>query len=115
MAEKILMSEFKSLSKEPWTNIELINENIFEWHVALIVLNPDSLYCGAFFKAKMTFPKEYPYRPPGKLSLLCLGMRLLTDCDRVQISAPSIPSPRLPRWQALYLDSAPTRRRRNVG
>jgi ubiquitin-conjugating enzyme E2 R len=64
MAEKILMSEFKALSKEPWTNIELINESIFEWKVALIVINPDSIYHGGFFTAKMTFPKTYPFSPP---------------------------------------------------
>jgi len=30
-AQRILMNEFKDLNKEKWTNIELINENIFEW------------------------------------------------------------------------------------
>lgn len=64
MAEKILMKEFKDLSKETWTNISLINENVFEWSVALIVLNPDSLYYGGYFKAKVTFPRNYPYEPP---------------------------------------------------
>ncbi|KAF2095294.1 hypothetical protein NA57DRAFT_44916 [Rhizodiscina lignyota] len=64
MAERVLMNEFKTLSKEAWTHIELINENIFEWSIALIVLNPDSLYYGGYFKAKMTFPKNYPYSPP---------------------------------------------------
>lgn len=64
MAERILLNEFKSLSKEPWTNISLINENILEWSVALIVLNPDSAYYGGYFKAKMSFPKNYPYSPP---------------------------------------------------
>ncbi|KAH7122807.1 ubiquitin-conjugating enzyme/RWD-like protein [Dendryphion nanum] len=63
-AERLLMNEFKALSKETWTNIELINENVFEWSVALIVLNPDSLYYGGYFKAKMSFPKNYPYSPP---------------------------------------------------
>lgn len=63
-AEKILMNEFKALSKETWTNISLINENIHEWSVALIVLNPDSLYYGGYFKARMTFPAAYPYQPP---------------------------------------------------
>ena len=79
-AERVLMNEYKSLMKEPWTNIEvrrpnpvrclvtdvlqLINENIFEWSVALIVLNPDSVYYGGYFKAKMKFPKNYPYTPP---------------------------------------------------
>ena len=64
MADKILMNEYKALSKETWTNISLINENIFEWSVALIVLNPDSLYYGGYFKAVMKFPKNYPYEPP---------------------------------------------------
>lgn len=64
MAEKILMNEYKALSKETWTNISLINDNIFEWSVALIVLNPDSLYYGGYFKAVMKFPKNYPFEPP---------------------------------------------------
>ena len=38
---------------------------MFEWSVALIVLNPDSLYYGGYFKAKMTFPRNYPHSPPG--------------------------------------------------
>ncbi|KAI9711963.1 MAG: hypothetical protein M1828_001762 [Chrysothrix sp. TS-e1954] len=64
MAERKLMSEYKHLSKEPWTNIELLHENIHEWVVALIVLNPDSQYYGGYFKAKMKFPKDYPFSPP---------------------------------------------------
>lgn len=58
------MNEFKELNKEKWTNIELINENVFEWSVALIVLNEDSMYYGGYFKAKMTFPRNYPHSPP---------------------------------------------------
>jgi len=30
------------------------------------VLNPDSKYYGGYFKAKMTFPNDYPYSPPGQ-------------------------------------------------
>ncbi|KAK4997545.1 Ubiquitin-conjugating enzyme subunit [Elasticomyces elasticus] len=63
-ADRVLMGEYKSLQKETWTHVELVNDNIFEWHVALIVTNPDSIYYGGFFKAKMTFPKDYPYNPP---------------------------------------------------
>lgn len=29
-------------------------------------MNPDSIYYGGYLKAKMNFPKDYPYRPPGK-------------------------------------------------
>ncbi|KAK6436312.1 Ubiquitin-conjugating enzyme subunit [Oleoguttula sp. CCFEE 5521] len=64
MAEKILMNEYKDLSKETWTNISLINDNILDWSVALIVLNPDSLYYGGYFKARITFPSNYPFAPP---------------------------------------------------
>ncbi|ORY16069.1 ubiquitin-conjugating enzyme/RWD-like protein [Clohesyomyces aquaticus] len=63
-AQRLLANEYKALSKETWTHIELINDNVFEWSVALIVLNPDSLYYGGYFKAKMTFPRNYPYSPP---------------------------------------------------
>ncbi|KAJ5378810.1 hypothetical protein N7509_011929 [Penicillium cosmopolitanum] len=64
MAERILMNEFRTLSKEKWVNIELHNEDIFRWDVALIVLNQDSLYHGGYLKASMTFPRNYPYSPP---------------------------------------------------
>lgn len=64
MAERILMNEFKALQKEQWVKVELNNDDILNWDVALIVLNPDSLYYGGFFKATMTFPDNYPFSPP---------------------------------------------------
>jgi ubiquitin-conjugating enzyme E2 R len=45
--------------------LQLIDDNIFKWSVALIVLNPDSLYYGGYYKAQITFPANYPYSPPG--------------------------------------------------
>ncbi|CAO2649405.1 Nn.00g067900.m01.CDS01 [Neocucurbitaria sp. VM-36] len=63
-AQRVLMNEFKQLSKEKWTNIELVNDNVFEWSVALIVLNEESMYYGGYFKARMTFPRNYPHSPP---------------------------------------------------
>ena len=69
MAEKLLMSEFRALAKAPWANIELITEHIFEWKVALIPVNEDSMYYGGYFLARMNFPKDYPYTPPS-MSLL---------------------------------------------
>jgi ubiquitin-conjugating enzyme E2 R len=86
IAQRVLMNEFKQMAKEKWTNIEvspgcrwwwrcrrstrltttqLINENVFEWSVALIVLNDQSMYYGGYFKAKMSFPRNYPHQPPG--------------------------------------------------
>ena len=89
MAERILVKEFKALAQEKWVHIEvcwplifpqaaveyssytdifgiqLDNDDIFKWNVALIILNPDSLYYGGYFKASMTFPKNFPYSPPG--------------------------------------------------
>ena len=81
MAERILLNEFKSLSQEKWvevevsrthsqqdqpylTSLQLNDEDIFNWNVALTVINPDSLYYGGYFRAKMTFPNNYPYSPP---------------------------------------------------
>ena len=58
------MNEYKALAKETWTNISLVRDNIFEWSVALIVLNPDSPYYGGYFKALMKFPSNYPFSPP---------------------------------------------------
>lgn len=45
------------------------DEDIYYWKLALIVLNPDSMYYGGYFKAIMTFPKDYPYAPPGMVDL----------------------------------------------
>ncbi|CAL5871758.1 uncharacterized protein PFLUO_LOCUS6011 [Penicillium psychrofluorescens] len=64
MADKILMREYHTLGQEKWVNVELHNDDIFNWDVALIVLNPDSLYYGGYFRASMTFPTNYPYAPP---------------------------------------------------
>ncbi|KAJ6185528.1 hypothetical protein N7519_006829 [Penicillium mononematosum] len=64
MAERILMNEFKALLKEKWVHVQLHDDDIFNWDVALIVINPDSMYYGGYFKASMTFPPNYPYSPP---------------------------------------------------
>ena len=64
MSRSVLLNEYKSLAKEKWVEIELDETDMYDWTVALIVLNPDSLYYGGYFKAKMNFPKDYPYRPP---------------------------------------------------
>eukprot|EP00127_Corallochytrium_limacisporum_P000384 Clim_evm79s11 gene=Clim_evmTU79s11 len=39
------------------------DNDIYNWDV-MIIGPPDTLYEGGFFKAHMTFPKDYPLRPP---------------------------------------------------
>ncbi|XP_009981035.1 PREDICTED: ubiquitin-conjugating enzyme E2 G1 [Tauraco erythrolophus] len=42
----------------------LIDDNdLYRWEV-LIIGPPDTLYEGGVFKAHLTFPKDYPLRPP---------------------------------------------------
>jgi len=38
-------------------------ENIYEWEI-MIMGPPDTYYEGGFFKASLSFPKDYPIRPP---------------------------------------------------
>jgi len=64
MSKTVLMNEYKALAKEKWVEIELDEEDMYSWTIALIVLNPDSLYYGGYFKARMIFPRDYPYKPP---------------------------------------------------
>ncbi|KAL8710942.1 MAG: hypothetical protein Q9220_004541 [cf. Caloplaca sp. 1 TL-2023] len=64
MAERILMNELKALQQEKWVQVELQDDDILNWSIALIVINPDSLYYGGYFLARMKFPSNYPYAPP---------------------------------------------------
>ena len=85
MSNTLLMKEYKDLQREKWVSIDvrhtdlshieqeanyatylqLKDNDIYTWDLALIVIDPDSLYYGGYFKARMTFPKDYPYQPPG--------------------------------------------------
>ncbi|KAJ5183040.1 hypothetical protein N7492_000656 [Penicillium capsulatum] len=112
MAERILMNEFRTLSKEKWVNIELHDDDIFQWDVALIVLNQDSLYYGGYFKATMSFPANYPYSPPGTVS--CAPGRFADVRDahanctfyRLPVYPTFISSQHLSRRQAVHLHPA---------
>ncbi|KAF4944295.1 hypothetical protein FSARC_14707 [Fusarium sarcochroum] len=64
MAQKRLMQEMQPLQKEKWVNIETDDTNLFRWKLGLWVVNPDSVWHGAYLKAEMRFPNEYPYQPP---------------------------------------------------
>lgn len=79
MAERILMNEYKSLVHEDWVSIDLHDEDIFKWDIALIVLNPESLYYGGYLRASMTFSKNYPYSPPGVCLLRACKIDILAN------------------------------------
>jgi ubiquitin-conjugating enzyme E2 R len=86
MSQAVLLKEYKALAKEKWVQIDVSHapltfllgyvwltisyqideDNIYHWNLALMVLNPDSLYYGGYFKAQMNFPRDYPYKPPGE-------------------------------------------------
>jgi len=59
-------SLFQELNKNPVEGFSagLIDDNdLYRWEV-LIIGPPDTLYEGGVFKAHLTFPKDYPLRPP---------------------------------------------------
>jgi len=64
VAERILMGELKEIQKENWVVAEPKNGNLFLWDIALIVLNPTSLYYGAYLRAELKMPRNYPMAPP---------------------------------------------------
>jgi len=81
-AERRLMSELQQLRKEKWVHLDFDDANMRKWNLGLMVVNPDSVFRGAYFKvrplnpslersnfltamqAEMTFPKNYPIDPP---------------------------------------------------
>jgi ubiquitin-conjugating enzyme E2 R len=64
MAQKRLMQELQPLQKEKWVHIETDDSNLLRWKLGLWVVNPDSIWHGAYLKAEMRFPQDYPYQPP---------------------------------------------------
>ncbi|KAK7432527.1 hypothetical protein QQZ08_001092 [Neonectria magnoliae] len=64
MAQKRLMQELQPLQKEKWVHIEIDDTNLLRWKLGLWVVNPDSVWHGAYLKAEMRFPSDYPYQPP---------------------------------------------------
>jgi len=64
MALKRLTQEIGPLEKEKWVNIQPDDSNMLRWRLGLWVVNPESVWHGAYFKADMRFPQDYPYAPP---------------------------------------------------
>ncbi|XP_044079829.1 ubiquitin-conjugating enzyme E2 G1a isoform X2 [Siniperca chuatsi] len=69
----LLRRQLAELNKNPVEGFSagLIEDNdLYRWEV-LIIGPPDTLYEGGVFKAHLTFPKDYPLRPP--------KMKFITD------------------------------------
>nr|CDS16869.1 ubiquitin conjugating enzyme e2 r1 [Echinococcus granulosus] len=65
-AVKALQKEFKELAETPVEGfkVALVDEsNLFVWDVAIFG-PPQTLYEGGYFKARLSFPPDYPYNPP---------------------------------------------------
>ncbi|KAJ8653349.1 hypothetical protein O0I10_011000 [Lichtheimia ornata] len=64
-AASILQRQYKELTKNPVPGfvVDLKNDSIFEWEVAIIG-SPKTIYEGGYFKATMSFPEDYPFNPP---------------------------------------------------
>eukprot|EP01104_Vermistella_antarctica_P002881 TRINITY_DN13082_c0_g1_i1.p1 TRINITY_DN13082_c0_g1~~TRINITY_DN13082_c0_g1_i1.p1 ORF type:complete len:170 (+),score=33.32 TRINITY_DN13082_c0_g1_i1:53-562(+) len=65
-ATLLLQKQLRELNKNPVEGFSAglkDDSNVFEWEV-MIMGPPDTLYEGAFIKAIMTFPTDYPNMPP---------------------------------------------------
>ncbi|KAF2227594.1 ubiquitin-conjugating enzyme/RWD-like protein [Elsinoe ampelina] len=66
-AALILGKQFKQMQKDkdiPGISCGLVDNNIFEWEVMLMIPDDCKDYGGGCFRAKITFPSEYPHMPP---------------------------------------------------
>ncbi|KAI8867094.1 ubiquitin conjugating enzyme E2 [Ramicandelaber brevisporus] len=60
-----LQKQLRELTKKPVPGFSagLADGNIFEWDV-IIWGPPETIYEGGIFKARLSFPKDYPMMPP---------------------------------------------------
>lgn len=69
----ILRNQFKELSKNPpdGINVGLVDDNIYQWKI-MIIGPEDTPFEGGCFPCTMTFPAEFPNKPP-QMSFLTAG------------------------------------------
>ncbi|KAK7541938.1 ubiquitin-conjugating enzyme/RWD-like protein [Phyllosticta citribraziliensis] len=48
----------------PGISVGLVDNNVFEWEVMLMISDDCKFYGGGFFRARLSFPSEYPLLPP---------------------------------------------------
>ncbi|KAJ2912766.1 hypothetical protein MD484_g7645, partial [Candolleomyces efflorescens] len=62
----LLRRQLAELTKRPVEGFSagLVDENnLYEWDI-MIIGPPDTIYEGGFFKARLSFPPEFPLQPP---------------------------------------------------
>lgn len=71
------MREYQLMQKNPTPFIEAVpnEENILEWHY-IITGPPDGPYAGGQYHGTLTFPADYPFKPP--------AIRMATPSGRFQ-------------------------------
>ena len=64
-AQKRILNELEEIKKDPPSNCNAgpINENIFKWY-GTIIGPSDSPYSGGLFELVISFPENYPFKPP---------------------------------------------------
>jgi len=48
----------------PGISCGLVDNNVFEWEVTLMINDDTKFYGGGIFRARLSFPPEYPHLPP---------------------------------------------------
>ncbi|KAL0081603.1 UBC-like protein [Phycomyces blakesleeanus] len=76
-AYKRLSKEYLAIQKNPppFITAKPLESNILEWHY-VIQGPPDTPYLGGEYYGRLTFPSEYPYKPP--------AIRMVTPSGRFQ-------------------------------
>ncbi|KAI9837932.1 MAG: Ubiquitin-conjugating enzyme E2 15 [Thelocarpon superellum] len=65
--ERLLAHHLKQMQSDkdiPGISCGLVENNIYEWEVMLMINDDCKYYGGGFFRARLTFPKEFPHMPP---------------------------------------------------
>lgn len=66
-AAALLGRQLKQMQSDkdiPGISCGLVDNNVFDWEVILMMSDECRYYGGGFFKARLTFPPDYPMMPP---------------------------------------------------
>ncbi|OAL26847.1 hypothetical protein AYO22_04014 [Fonsecaea multimorphosa] len=58
------LKQMQSDKDIPGISCGLVDNNVFEWEVMLMINDDCKYYGGGFFRARLSFPPEYPLMPP---------------------------------------------------